>query len=144
MNAFMSSLVTVLGGALFGFGLALSGMVSPEVVLSFLLGQDLGLMLVMGGAVMVTLVVYQLAPRKLAQPVLGGSFSKREALMDRDTLVGAVIFGMGWGMSGVCPGPAIAGLGVGNTEVLWALVGVCAGAYLQGWWASHHSHSERG
>ena len=45
MNAFMSSLVTVLGGALFGFGLALSGMVSPEVVLSFLLGQDLGLML---------------------------------------------------------------------------------------------------
>ena len=140
MNHLISSLITVLGGALFGFGLALSSMVSPEVVLSFLLGQDFGLMLVMGGAVMVTLVTYQLAPRKLAQPVLGGSFSKREALMDRDTLVGAVIFGMGWGMSGVCPGPAIAGLGVGNTEVLWALVGVCAGAYLQGWWADHHSH----
>lgn len=131
----VSALVTVLGGALFGFGLALSGMVSPEVVLSFLLGQDLGLMLVMGGAVMVTLLAYQLAPRKLAQPLLGGSFSSRVALMDRDTLVGAVIFGMGWGMSGVCPGPAIAGLGVGNTEVVWALVGVCAGAYLQGWWA---------
>jgi uncharacterized membrane protein YedE/YeeE len=131
----VSALVTVLGGALFGFGLALSGMVSPEVVLSFLLGQDLGLMLVMGGAVMVTLLAYQLAPRKLAQPLLGGSFSSRVALMDRDTLVGAVIFGMGWGMSGVCPGPAIAGLGVGNTEVVWALLGVCAGAYLQGWWA---------
>jgi uncharacterized membrane protein YedE/YeeE len=131
----VSALVTVMGGALFGFGLALSGMVSPEVVLSFLLGQDLGLMLVMGGAVMVTLLAYQLAPRKLAQPLLGGSFSSRVALMDRDTLVGAVIFGMGWGMSGVCPGPAIAGLGVGNTEVVWALVGVCAGAYLQGWWA---------
>jgi uncharacterized membrane protein YedE/YeeE len=131
----VSALVTVLGGALFGFGLALSGMVSPEVVLSFLLGQDLGLMLVMGGAVMVTLLAYQLAPRKLAQPLLGGNFSSRVALMDRDTLVGAVIFGMGWGMSGVCPGPAIAGLGVGNTEVVWALVGVCTGAYLQGWWA---------
>lgn len=131
----ISALVTVLGGALFGFGLALSGMVSPEVVLSFLLGQDFGLMLVMGGAVMVTLLAYQLAPRKLAQPVLGGSFSSRVAVMDRDTLLGAVIFGMGWGMSGVCPGPAIAGLGVGNTEVVWALVGVCAGAYLQGWWA---------
>jgi uncharacterized membrane protein YedE/YeeE len=131
----ISALVTVLGGALFGFGLALSGMVSPEVVLSFLLGQDFGLMLVMGGAVMVTLLAYQLAPRKLAQPVLGGSFSSRVAVMDRDTLLGAVIFGMGWGMSGVCPGPAIAGLGVGNTEVVWALIGVCAGAYLQGWWA---------
>lgn len=139
MNSLMSSFITVLGGALFGFGLALSGMVSPEVVLSFLLGQDFGLMLVMGGAVMVTLLVYQLAPRKLAQPLLGGSFGEREAQMDRDTLVGAVIFGMGWGMSGVCPGPAIASLGVGNTEVLWALVGVCAGAYLQGWSADRHS-----
>ena len=139
MNSLMSSFITVLGGALFGFGLALSGMVSPEVVLSFLLGQDFGLMLVMGGAVMVTLLVYQLAPRKLAQPLLGGSFGEREAQMDRDTLVGAVIFGTGWGMSGVCPGPAIASLGVGNAEVLWALVGVCAGAYLQGWWADRHS-----
>ncbi|MEN9688787.1 MAG: hypothetical protein RI998_784 [Pseudomonadota bacterium] len=136
----LSSLVTILGGALFGFGLALSGMVSPDVVLSFLLGHDFGLMLVMGGAVMVTLLAYQLAPRKLAQPVLGGSFAKREAVMDRDTLVGAVIFGMGWGISGVCPGPAIAGLGVGNTEVVWALVGVCAGAYLQGWWADRSQH----
>lgn len=127
-----SSLITVLGGALFGFGLALSGMVSPEVVLSFLLGQDFGLMLVMGGAVMVTLVVYQLAPKKLAQPVLGGRFSQREALLDRDTLVGAVIFGLGWGISGVCPGPAIAGLGVGNTEVIWSLLGIFIGAYWQG------------
>jgi uncharacterized membrane protein YedE/YeeE len=132
MNAFMSSLVTVLGGALFGFGLALSGMVSPEVVLSFLLGQDLGLMLVMGGAVMVTLVFYQLIPRKLPRPLLGGNFGQREAKLDRDTIVGAIIFGLGWGMSGVCPGPALAAVGVGNTEVLWSLIGIVIGAYLQG------------
>lgn len=135
MMNWISSLVSVLGGALFGFGLALSGMVSPDVVLSFLLGQDFGLMLVMGGAVMVTLIAYQLVPRKFNQPLLGGSFATRISVMNRDTLVGAIIFGIGWGMSGVCPGPAIAGLGVGNTDAIWALVGICIGAYLQGWWA---------
>ena len=128
----ISSLVSVLGGALFGFGLALSGMVSPEVVLSFLLGHDFGLMLVMGGAVLITLAFYQLTPRKLSQPLLGGCFALREANLDRDTLVGAAIFGLGWGLSGVCPGPAIASLGVGNTEVAWALLGIWVGAYLQG------------
>ena len=133
-----SSLITVLGGALFGFGLALSGMVSPEIVLSFLQGQDFGLMLVMGGAVMVTLLVYQLAPKRLKRPLLGGEFSQRQSLMDRDTLIGAVIFGLGWGISGVCPGPAIAGLGVGNSEMIWSLFGIMAGAYLQGLIATHN------
>lgn len=133
-----SSLITVLGGALFGFGLALSGMVSPEIVLSFLQGQDFGLMLVMGGAVMVTLLVYQLAPKRLKHPLLGGEFSQRQSLMDRDTLIGALIFGLGWGISGVCPGPAIAGLGVGNSEMFWSLLGIMAGAYLQGRIANHN------
>jgi len=47
-------------------------------------------------------------------------------------VIGAAIFGIGWGLSGVCPGPAIAGLGVGNAPVLWALAGLFAGAYVQG------------
>ena len=124
----------VLGsGALFGFGLSLATMVRPEVVLSFLRFQDWGLMLVMGGAVAVTLVFYALAPRLLGQPLLGGVFQRHASTWDRDTLRGSALFGVGWGLCGVCPGPAIAGLGTGNWVLLWALLGIALGALAQGW-----------
>ena len=126
-------LAVLTSGSLFGFGLALSTMVSPEVVLGFLRFQDYGLMLVMGGAVCVTVLVYQLSPRFMGRPVLEDNFAIRPSLMDRDTLLGAAIFGLGWGICGVCPGPAIAGLGTGNWDMLIALLGIAAGAYAQGW-----------
>jgi uncharacterized membrane protein YedE/YeeE len=132
-SAWKGAVVTLAAGALFGFGLALSGMVRPEVVLSFLRFSDFGLMLVMGGAVLVVLVVYQLLPRFRTQPLLGGQFQKHPSVWNRDTLVGAALFGVGWGLSGVCPGPAIAGLGTGNTDLLWALAGIALGALAQGW-----------
>jgi uncharacterized membrane protein YedE/YeeE len=119
-------------GALFGFGLALSTMVKPEVVLGFLRFQDFGLMLVMGGAVIVTLVGYKLAPSLLAKPLAGDYFHQHVATWNRDTLVGAALFGVGWGLCGVCPGPAIAGLGTGNWTLLWALGGIALGALAQG------------
>lgn len=122
----------LISGALFGYGLALSGMVSPEVVLSFLRFQDFGLMLVMGGGMGLTLLAYQLLPRLLRRPLLGDHFAVRPAVLDRNTQVGAAIFGIGWGVCGVCPGPAIAGLGVGNGALLVALGGILLGAYLQG------------
>ncbi len=125
-------LAVLLCGALFGFGLALSTMVQPEVVLQFLQWRDAGLMLVMAGAMGVTLLAYRLVPRLTARPLLGGSFGHHVATMDRDTVVGAAIFGIGWGLSGVCPGPAIAGLGTGNLDLLWSLAGIAAGAWLQG------------
>ena len=129
---FSRFLAVLVSGALFGFGLALSTMVQPEVVLSFLRFQDWGLMLVMGGAVLVTVLVYQLVPRLLRRPLLGDHFSVRPAVLDRDTVLGAAIFGVGWGICGVCPGPAIAGLGTGNAAMLVALGGIALGAYLQG------------
>ena len=122
----------LIAGALFGFGLALSTMVRPEVVLSFLRFEDVGLMLVMGGAVLVTLVAYTLAPRWLDRPLLGGQFHHHVSAWNRDTAVGAALFGVGWGLCGVCPGPAIAGLGTGNWGLLWALAGIALGALLQG------------
>ena len=127
-----AALVTVIAGALFGFGLALSGMVRPEVVLSFLRGQDFGLMLVMAGGLAVTLAAYQLAPRWRRTPLLGAAYEAHTARMHRDTFVGSALFGVGWGLSGVCPGPAIAGLGTGNLDMLWVLGGLAAGAWLQG------------
>lgn len=134
-SALPGVLVTLAAGALFGFGLAWSTMVKPEVVLGFLRGQDMGLMLVMGGAVAVALLAYQGAPRWRAQPVLGGTFQQQRRPWDRDTAVGSAIFGVGWGLCGVCPGPAIAALGTGNVTLAWALLGIALGALAQGWLA---------
>lgn len=131
MNA-ARALATLASGALFGFGLSLSTMVRPEVVLSFLRFQDFGLMLVMGGAVVVTLVAYKLAPRFMKRPVFDDHFHTHASTWNRDTAVGAALFGIGWGLCGVCPGPAIAGLGTGNWDLLWALGGIAAGALAQG------------
>ncbi len=127
------NMAVLVSGALFGFGLALSSMVKPEVVLSFLRFRDFGLLLVMGGALSVTLLVYQLVPRLIKRPLLEDQFAVRPALLDRQTLTGSAIFGIGWGLCGVCPGPAIAGLGTGNWSMLVALAGIAVGAYAQGW-----------
>jgi uncharacterized membrane protein YedE/YeeE len=125
-------LATLLAGALFGFGLSFSTMIRPEVVLSFLRFQDFGLMLVMGGAVLVVLLAYKLAPRLLQRPLLDDHFHEHPSVWNRDTAVGAALFGVGWGICGVCPGPAIAGLGAGNGSLLWALAGIALGALVQG------------
>jgi len=127
-----SFVAVLLSGALFGGGLALSTMIQPEVVLAFLRFQDLGLLLVLGGATTLTLLAYQFGPRLLRRPPLGEAFQVRGGTLDRRIVLGAAIFGAGWGLSGVCPGPAIAGLGAGNWPLLWALVGIVAGAWVQG------------
>ncbi|MCM2296630.1 DUF6691 family protein [Rhodoferax sp.] len=125
-------IATLAAGMLFGFGLSFSTMIQPEVVLSFLRLQDFGLMLVMGGAVMVVLLTYKLAPRLLSKPVFDSHFHSHPSVWNKDTLMGSALFGVGWGLCGVCPGPAIAALGVGNADLLWALAGMAAGALVQG------------
>jgi uncharacterized membrane protein YedE/YeeE len=119
-------------GILFGFGLAVSSMVRPEVVLDFLAGRDMGLLLVLGGAVVVTLVAYQVFPRIIKAPLSGGAFLRHPSAMSARTLGGAAMFGVGWGLSGVCPGPAMAGLGAGNWPLIAALAAMVAGAWFQG------------
>ena len=123
---------TLAAGAVFGFGLALSTMVRPEVVLDFLLGRDMGLLLVLGSAVLVTFAAYRLVPRMLRRPIAGEAFLGHPSEMSARTLGGAAIFGVGWGLSGVCPGPAMAGLGAGNWPLAVALAAMVAGAYVQG------------
>lgn len=119
-------------GCLFGFGLAWSTMVQPEAILSFLLLHDMGLMLVMGGAAGTVLVAYRLLPRLMRGPVFGLGWARHPAKLDRRTLIGAAVFGIGWGLSGVCPGPALAGLGVGNWPLLWVVGGILIGAWIEG------------
>lgn len=132
----MKALVILAGGLLFGWGLALCGLAKNEVVLSFLRLQDLGLAVTMLSAYLVTVPVYQLAPRLLAGPVLGGTFTRFPSAITRENLVGAAIFGAGWGLSGLCPGAALAGLGIGNVPALAGLVGMLLGSYLHGTVAS--------
>lgn len=126
------ALATLIAGALFGFGLSLATMVQPDVVLSFLRFQDWGLMLVMGGAAGLAMVAYKGFPRWFSLPLLGGQFLTQPGSWNRQTVMGSAIFGMGWGLSGVCPGPAIAALGTGNTDILWALGGIALGSLAQG------------
>jgi uncharacterized protein len=101
-------------------------------VLSFLRLTDFGLLLVLGGAAGVTFFAYRFAPVILHKPVVEAQFEKHPSALNRDTIVGAAIFGAGWGLCGVCPGPAIAGLGAGNWPLLLALAGIALGAYVQG------------
>jgi uncharacterized membrane protein YedE/YeeE len=129
-------IVALVAGVFFGFGLAYSSMVRPEVILSFLRFQDFGLLLVLGGAVFVTTLAYYVLPRIMAKPLFGAAFGKHPSAMTKGTIGGAALFGVGWGLSGVCPGPAIAGLGVGNWPLLVSIGGMLAGAYVHGWIAS--------
>lgn len=132
----LRALCVLAGGMLFGFGLALSGMIRPETVLAFLQLRDMGLLLVLGGAAGVATIAYQLAPRLLSRPLLGGRFTGHPGQLDRRSVVGAAIFGVGWGLCGVCPGPAIAGLGAGLWPLGWAVIGLAGGAWLHGRYAS--------
>jgi len=129
--------VILLGGLVFGFGLGLSQMARPEVVLDFLQFEDFGLLFVMGGGAVVTAVTFAVVPRVLDRaPLTGDTFRKRVKSFDRNVVIGGAIFGIGWGLSGICPGAAYASLGVGNYPILVALGGMFIGAYAQGYWRS--------
>ncbi len=138
MRPVLDGFATLVAGSLFGFGLSWATMIRPEVVLSFLTFDDLGLMLVLAAATGLNLLVFQIVPRVRRQPLLGGAFETRPFKLDRRSLIGGALFGVGWGICGVCPGPALAGLGAGNTDLLIALAGIFAGALAHGLMAAGH------
>ena len=121
-----------MGGLFFGFGLAFGGMSKQEIVLSFLQLKDLGLLLLLGGSALVTAITINLIPKLLKKPILGGEFKKRTRTLTKRTVIGAIIFGVGWGISGLCPGSAMASLGIGNLPSLIGIAGMFVGAYIMG------------
>lgn len=126
-----------LGGLVFGVGLAVSEMAKPEVVLAFLQLSDMGLLLVMGGGSLVFAPALWLATRSGRRaPLTGRAYSRRLRELDREVLAGGAVFGVGWGLSGICPGAAYASLGIGNVTILWGIAGMFLGAYAQGYWRS--------
>lgn len=127
-------LSSLLAGFVFGIGLWVSGMANPKKVLGFLdiTGDwDASLMLVMAGAVAVTLVGFRLALRK-ANPLLEKQFflPTREAI-DLPLVSGAALFGIGWGIAGYCPGPAITALSTLTTESIVFVAAMLVGGFLQ-------------
>lgn len=126
------NIIALLGGILFGFGLAHGGMTKQEVVLSFLQLKDLGLLFVLGGAVLVTFFAINVVPRFLKAPLMGGKFKPRRLPFSWNVIIGAIIFGLGWGLSGQCPGSAIASIGTGNLPVIVGVAAMFVGAYLRG------------
>jgi uncharacterized membrane protein YedE/YeeE len=109
-------LAALLAGIIFGFGLALGGMLDPSIIRGFLdfFGTfDPRLGFVFAGAVTVSAVGYLLSQR-LPRPALAANFAvPSEQRIDAPLIVGSALFGAGWGMVGLCPGPAISGLILG-------------------------------
>jgi uncharacterized membrane protein YedE/YeeE len=115
----MNIVIALLAGLLFGIGLIVSGMSDPSKVLGFL---DLAgrwnpsLAFVMGGAILVGLAGFRFAARRSAT-LLGGPMSLPKAgAIDRRLVLGGLAFGIGWGLAGFCPGPALASLAAGGTK----------------------------
>ncbi len=118
-------------GLIFAIGLALSGMTSPANVLGFLdvFGAwDPTLAFVMGGAIAVHAPFYWLVVRRRDRPAFAPAFAlptRRD--LDLRLLIGAALFGAGWGLAGFCPGPALASLASGVSTVSWFVVAMVVG-----------------
>lgn len=127
----MNRLVEFLVGLLFGIGLILSGMTDPGKVIGFLdlFGNwDPSLALVMGGAIAVALSAFLLARQRTTNFFGGAMHLPRPGQIDRPLVLGSLVFGVGWGLAGFCPGPALVSLGAGQPKaavfVLAMLVGM--------------------
>ena len=134
----MVAFVALIAGLVFGLGLMLSGMGNPAKVQNFLdvFGHwDPSLGLVMGGAIAVGLVAFTWA-KKRKTAVLGEPMQLPTAtVIDRQLLTGAALFGIGWGLAGFCPGPAVMNLSTGAGEVLLFVAAMLVGMLAQHLWS---------
>jgi uncharacterized membrane protein YedE/YeeE len=128
-----SNLSEYLIGVLFGLGLIISGMTNPAKILAFLDiagAWDPSLIFVMGGAVLVGLIAFYLAKNR-TQSLLGSVMhipTRRD--IDRPLIIGSALFGVGWGLAGFCPGPALVSLGSGELKALVFVVAMLGGMLL--------------
>ena len=130
----MKLLTSLFAGLLFGLGMAISGMVDPARVTGFLDlagAWDPSLAFVMGGALLVFMPGYFLLARPRQKSLLGEEFhlAKRSDI-DLQLVAGSALFGVGWGLVGICPGPAIASLLAGGEKLLLFVVAMLVGIKL--------------
>lgn len=133
MKRHMDILSSFIVGLIFGIGLILAGMTDPSKVIGFLDVAGLwdpSLAFVMGGAILVGVVAFRFA-RKRTAAFLGGAMRlpTRDDI-DRRLVLGSLAFGVGWGMAGFCPGPALTALGTGNGKAVIFVLAMIAGMAL--------------
>lgn len=132
----MKRVAEFLAGLLFGVGLILAGMTDPGKVLAFLDvsgAWDPSLAFVMAGAIAVSIFAFAVARRR-TQAFLGGAMqlpTRRD--IDRPLVVGSLAFGIGWGLVGLCPGPALVAVGAGHWEALLFTLAMLAGLGIHEW-----------
>lgn len=116
----LKNIIGLVAGLLFGFGLLISGMTDPAKVQGFLdvFGAwDISLALVMGGGLAVAIVGVQLAKRQGNSWIGTPIDMPTKTIINKKLLIGAMLFGVGWGLVGICPGPGIVLLGTGQWQV---------------------------
>lgn len=129
----MKIFLAVISGLLFGLGLIAGGMTNPAKVQGFLDlfgGWDPSLAFVMGGAILIGVVGFALAGRR--QLAWSGEAIElpKSRVVDTRLLVGGALFGIGWGLGGLCPGPAMTALGAGFVPAAWFVVAMLFGMWL--------------
>ncbi|MCF7483367.1 YeeE/YedE family protein [Vibrio sp. J1-1] len=132
MNNTIFRITALMSGVLFGMGMAVSGMIDPAKVVGFLDisgNWDPSLAFVMGGALAVFMPSYFLIIKPRKQSVSGAEMcTPSNTKIDTRLLSGAAIFGIGWGLAGICPGPAVASLALGNFSIVLFFVAMLAGS----------------
>jgi len=129
----MTKLSSLISGIIFGFGLTISGMINPAKVLGFLNifdAWDPSLMFVMIGAILIFSPLYFIFKRK-SRPIFAKIFiipSKKN--IDKNLIIGASMFGAGWGLVGLCPGPAISAISFLNTNIYLFVLFMFIGFYI--------------
>ena len=130
--------MAALAGMLFGFGLAISQMTNPNKVMNFLdvLGDwDPSLGLVMLGALMVSGIGFALTKRR-GKAVFAELQIPTKNTIDAKLIIGAALFGIGWGIAGYCPGPALANIVNAWDEVRWFIPAMVCGFFIADQWQS--------
>ena len=133
----MRLLLVLVSGLLFGAGIAISGMINPAKVLNFfdVAGTwDPSLIFVMGGGLLVSLVGYQLLFAKSLRPLFDGKFHLPTLKsIDLSLIGGSAVFGIGWGLSGFCPGGSIPALGLGESNAFVFVAALLVGIGTAKW-----------
>ncbi|MGN5764098.1 DUF6691 family protein [Acinetobacter calcoaceticus] len=134
----MKNLFAFIFGSVFALGLIISGMSNPAKVLSFLdiSGDwDISLMFVMIGAIAVAFIPFQKAIRQ-PKTLLGETIVlPQNHQIDKKLITGAVLFGMGWGIAGICPAPAVTLIGLGYTQIWYFIIAMLTGMFIHRLWA---------